>query len=80
MGKLICDQIRRAGGFAIDIGSVLDGWVDNNSRSYFSNYPPGTYQLGHALPLASLVSGQRLKRFLQLAAANEAFPESFFLQ
>ena len=37
MGKLICDQIRRAGGFAIDVGSIFDGWVENNSRSYFAN-------------------------------------------
>ena len=25
MGKLICDQIRRSGGFAIDVGSIFDG-------------------------------------------------------
>lgn len=80
MGKLICDQIRRAGGFAIDIGSILDGWVTINSRAYFNTYPISSYQLEHALPLSFLGFEQRLDRFLALAAANEACPESFCLQ
>ena len=80
MGKLICNQIRSAGGFAIDVGSIFDGWVQNNSRSYFANYSPQSYQLEHSLPLIALDSEHRLQQFLELAKANEAFPESFCLQ
>ena len=80
MGKLICDQIRRSGGFAIDIGSVFDGWVEKNTRAYFSQYPSQAYRLEHAAPLACLDSKQRLTQFLELAAAYESCPDSFLLQ
>ena len=80
MGKLICDQIARAGGFAIDIGSIIDGWVENKSRSYFTNYPIQSYQLEHALEFSVLSPKQRFEKFLALIAANEAFAESFCLQ
>ena len=80
MGKLICDQIRRAGGFAIDIGSIFDCWAQVNSRAYFSSYPSHCYDLEHALHMSFLGSEERLHDFLSLATSHESAPESFRLQ
>ncbi len=33
-GKVYCDDVRRAGGFAIDIGSIMDMWAGVMTRSY----------------------------------------------
>lgn len=33
-GKVYCDAVKRAGGVALDIGSVFDGWAGVPSRSY----------------------------------------------
>lgn len=32
LGKFYCDQIKRSGGVALDIGSLIDGWMGINSR------------------------------------------------
>jgi hypothetical protein len=36
LGKVYCADIKRAGGVALDIGSVFDGWAGVKSRSYLS--------------------------------------------
>lgn len=79
MGKLICDQIRSAGGFAIDIGSLCDGWSSVPSRSYFDNYPPGFYSLEHAYKLSLLSDQTRMEKFLSYIQLYEAAPKSFCL-
>lgn len=32
LGKFYCDQIKRSGGVALDIGSLIDGWMGIDSR------------------------------------------------
>lgn len=32
LGKFYCDQIKRSGGVALDIGSLIDGWMGVDSR------------------------------------------------
>jgi hypothetical protein len=34
LGKIYCDIVREAGGVAIDIGSVADGWAGSVTRPY----------------------------------------------
>ncbi|WP_298954426.1 CDC27 family protein [uncultured Methylobacterium sp.] len=32
LGKFYCDRIRRSGGVAVDIGSIVDGWMNARTR------------------------------------------------
>jgi hypothetical protein len=34
LGKYYCDLIRRRGGMAIDVGSMMDVWVGKSARRY----------------------------------------------
>lgn len=79
MGKLICEKIRRNGGIAIDIGSIVDGWSGLNTRSYFSTYPSQFYALDHELSLYSCSSAQRLRNLIHMVTTYESSPSSFKL-
>lgn len=35
-GKIYCTEIKKYGGIAIDVGSVIDAWVGINSRGYIT--------------------------------------------
>lgn len=37
LGKVYCHEIKKAGGIALDIGSVFDGWVGLGTRSHIRN-------------------------------------------
>lgn len=39
LGKVYCMWIKRAGGIALDLGSVLDGWVGATTRSHICAQP-----------------------------------------
>jgi hypothetical protein len=32
LGKIYCDEVREAGGIALDVGSVVDGWCGKLTR------------------------------------------------
>lgn len=36
-GKIYCDEVRRAGGFALDVGSLMDLWCGRATRSYMKS-------------------------------------------
>jgi len=37
LGKIYCSEIKRAGGIALDVGSLFDGWAGHVTRSYLKN-------------------------------------------
>jgi hypothetical protein len=37
VGKLYCEEIRKAGGMAIDVGSLMDVWMGIGARQYQGN-------------------------------------------
>lgn len=80
MGKILCNTIRQAGGIAIDIGSIFDGWCSNISRGYFSNYPACYYQLNHAFQMSLLPDEERFEKLLELVHQYESAPDSFSLR
>lgn len=41
LGKLYCNQIKCAGGIAIDIGSLADGWMGHRTRPGLKKLPLG---------------------------------------
>lgn len=76
MGKLLCDDIYRKGGIALDIGSVFDGWIQNDSRAYFKNYSDGMYSLSYASEQARSNEDARLASLKETLIAYERHPES----
>ena len=45
VGKLYCDEIRQAGGMAIDVGSLMDVWVGEGVRPYQTKEFVNKYQI-----------------------------------
>jgi hypothetical protein len=45
VGKLYCEEIRRAGGMAIDVGSLMDVWVGEGVRPYQTKEFVNKYQI-----------------------------------
>ncbi|MBY6243483.1 hypothetical protein [Methylosinus sp. Sm6] len=41
-GKVYCEDVRAAGGFALDVGSIMDLWAGVVTRSYMANMKPTT--------------------------------------
>lgn len=76
MGKLICEDIRRKGGIAIDIGSVFDGWVLENTRAYFDRYPQEMYTLEFCTSQAGKNDESRVRSLLENLKAFEEHPSS----
>ena len=76
MGKLICDDIRRKGGIAIDIGSIFDGWARKATRAYFNKYPSNMYTLDFCSSQASSDNATRMRFLVDNLNAFEGFPDS----
>lgn len=79
MGKLLCEDIRKKGGIAIDIGSIFDGWTKVVTRDYFKRYPKDAYTLAGGMTKANASGAERLKRLGESLRDYERNPGSLKL-
>lgn len=80
MGKLICQDIVKKGGSALDIGSVMDGWAGRVSREYFGRYDEDTYTLEASERCSEMDDRGRLDRLIEVLKERERYPESFYIE